>query len=164
MVGLKFINLQDIKRELDLNLILLLVFSLVIGEAIINTDTGSLVARQMGNLLQPYGTVPVLVGVLLFTTLLSSFITNVGAISIAFPLAYAISNELKIDGTPLYLGIAYAASAAFLTPIGYQTNLIVYGPGGYNFRDFFKVGLPTTIIYLSTVTIALVLMFPEILN
>ena len=54
---------------------------------------------------------------------------------------------------------AFAASAAFLTPIGYQTNLMVYGPGGYNFKDFFKVGLPVTFIYLSVVFVLLQMLY-----
>jgi len=162
MAAFNLINLQDVKRELDLNLIAILVFSLAIGQAIIKTGTGNLLGNYLLEALQPFGMIAVLVGLLLITTLLTSFITNVGAISIAFPLAYAIAQNLQIDGSPLYLGIAYAASAAFLTPIGYQTNLIVYGPGGYNFKDFFNVGLPVTFIYLFVVTIMLILLYHEV--
>lgn len=162
MIALGFITMQDVKRDLDLNLIAILVFSLVIGEAIIQTETGELVATQIINLLKPYGLIPILVGLLVLTTLLSSFITNVGAVSIAFPLAYAISNQLQVDGAPFYLAIAYAASAAFLTPIGYQTNLIVYGPGGYNFKDFFRIGFPVTVLYLTVVCISVVLLYSEV--
>ena len=163
LAGFKMITLQDIKRELDLDLIAILAFSLAIGQAIIKTGTGDLVATWMLDALQPYGIIAVLTGLLLFTTVLTSFITNVGAISIAFPLAYSISTSLQIDGSPLYLAIAYAASAAFLTPIGYQTNLIVYGPGGYNFRDFFKIGLPVTLIYLATVMVLILILFSDTL-
>lgn len=162
MIALGFITMQDVKRDLDLNLIAILVFSLVIGEAIIQTDTGELVATQIIGLLKPYGLIPILVGLLVLTTILSSFITNVGAVSIAFPLAFAISNQLQVDGAPFYLAIAYAASAAFLTPIGYQTNLIVYGPGGYNFKDFFKIGFPVTILYLIVVCTSVILLYPEV--
>lgn len=163
LAGFKMITLQDIKRELDLDLIAILAFSLAIGQAIIKTGTGDLVATWMLDALQPYGIIAVLAGLLLFTTVLTSFITNVGAISIAFPLAYSISTSLQIDGSPLYLAIGYAASAAFLTPIGYQTNLIVYGPGGYNFRDFFKIGLPVTLIYLATVMVLILVLFRDTL-
>jgi di/tricarboxylate transporter len=59
---------------------------------------------------------------------------------------------------------AFAASAAFSTPIGYQTNLMVYGPGGYNFKDFFKMGFPVTLIYLTIVFLMLRWLYPEVNN
>ena len=161
MVGLRMITVQDVKRESDLNLIGILVFSLALGQAMIKTGAGTLIAEWILSFTSQYGMVAIVSSLLVITTLLTSFITNVGAVSIAFPLAYAMSNSLHIDGMPLYLAIAYAASAAFLTPIGYQTNLMVYGPGGYTFRDFFKIGIPVTLIYLSTVLVCLIFMYKE---
>ncbi|MGK7397744.1 MAG: SLC13 family permease [Candidatus Cyclobacteriaceae bacterium M3_2C_046] len=156
------ITVQDIKRELDLNLIAILVFSLALGQAIIKTGTGDMIGDWMLDLLQPFGNIAVLTGLLILTTLLTSFVTNVGAISIAFPLAFSISNTMQIDGSPFYLALAYAASAAFLTPIGYQTNLIIYGPGSYTFKDFFKIGLPVTILYLTMTIMMVIFLFPDI--
>ncbi len=153
MVGLRMLTLPDVKQEVDINLVGILVFSLAIGQAMIKTGTGDLIARWILDITDGANTTVILGSLLLITTLLTSFITNVGAVSITFPLAYSLSNSLEVDGTPFYLAIAYAASAAFLTPIGYQTNLIVYGPGGYNFRDFLRVGLPVTVIYLVTVLV-----------
>ncbi|WKN41258.1 SLC13 family permease [Tunicatimonas pelagia] len=161
MVGLRMIALSDVKREVDINMVGILVFSLALGQAMITTGSGDLVAQQILGATASLGPTAVLASLLIITTLLTSFITNVGAVSIMFPLAYAISNTLQIDGTPLYLGVAYAASSAFLTPIGYQTNLIVYGPGGYNFRDFFRIGLPITAIYLATVLSMIKLLYPD---
>ncbi len=151
MIALKMLSIQDIKKEIDLNMVSILVFSLALGQAMIKTGSGDLMAQGILSLTDGLGTMGVLASLLVITTILTSFITNVGAVSITFPLAYAISNQLGVDGMPFYLGIAYAASAAFLTPIGYQTNLIVYGPGGYTFGDFMKIGLPVCIVYLLTV-------------
>ncbi|MGB3587715.1 MAG: SLC13 family permease [Tunicatimonas sp.] len=161
MVGLKMITLADVKRDVDVNMVGILVFSLALGQAMITTGSGELLAQQILNVTASLGPMAVLASLLVITTILTSFITNVGAVSIMFPLAYAVSNTLQIDGMPLYLGIAYGASAAFLTPIGYQTNLIVYGPGGYNFRDFFRIGLPVTIIYLTTVLVMIKVLYPD---
>ena len=149
MIGFNLITTQDVKRELDLNMIAILVFSLAIGQAIIKTDAGNMIAVAIIDMLEPYGTLSILIGLLIITNLLASIIGNVGAISISFPLAYGISNNLGIEGYPFFLTIAYAASAAFLTPISYQTNLIIFGPGGYKFKDFFKIGLPVNFIYLT---------------
>lgn len=160
MVGLRMVTLPDVKQEVDINLVGILVFSLALGQAMIKTGSGDLIARWILEITDGASATVVLGSLLLITTLLTSFITNVGAVSITFPLAYSLSNSLEMDGTPFYLAIAYAASAAFLTPIGYQTNLIVYGPGGYNFRDFLRVGLPVTIIYLVTVLVMIRWLYP----
>lgn len=162
MVILRMISLQDVKREVDLNMVAILVFSLALGEAMIKTGSGDLLATWILDMTKDFGTTAILASLLMITTLLTSFVTNIGAVSITFPLAYAISNSLQVDGMPFYLAIAYAASAAFLTPIGYQTNLIVYGPGGYTFRDFMKMGIPVAIVYLITVLIMIKVLYPEI--
>lgn len=163
MIGFNLITTQDVKRELDLNMIAILVFSLAIGQAIIKTDAGNMIALAFIDLLEPHGNIAILIGLLVVTNLLASFIGNVGAVSISFPLAYSISQNLGIEGYPFFLTIAYAASAAFLTPISYQTNLIIYGPGGYKFKDFLKIGLPVNIVYLSVALSVIVYRYREIL-
>ena len=156
MAGMKLITMKNLKRDLDINMVGILVLSISIGEAMIRTGTGDILAVELIRWLQPYGPLALLAGIMIFTTILTSFITNVGAVAIVFPVVLAVTQDLGLDGTPYYLGLAYAASAAFLTPIGYQTNLIVYGPGGYRFRDFFRIGLPVTIIYVG-MTIAMLI-------
>jgi di/tricarboxylate transporter len=163
MVGFKMISVQDVKRELDINMVIILVFSLAIGDAIIKTNAGNMIAHQLIELLNPYGIIAILIGLLIIANLLTSIIGNIGAIAISFPLAYSISTSLGISGYPFYLTIAYAASAAFLTPISYQTNLIVYGPGGYTFKDFFRIGLPVNIIYLIVALSTIILIYKDIL-
>lgn len=163
MIGFNLITTQDVKRELDLNMIIILVFSLAVGQAIIKTDAGDMVAMRIISLLEPFGNVSILIGLLIITNLLASFIGNVGAVSISFPLAYAISENLGINGYPFFLTIAYAASAAFLTPISYQTNLIIYGPGGYKFKDFFRIGLPVNLIYLSIALAVIIYRYRDVL-
>ena len=163
MIGFNLITTRDVKRELDLNMIIILVFSLAVGQAIIKTDAGNMVAMAIIDLLEPYGNIAILIGILILTNLLASFIGNVGAVSISFPLAYAISTNLEINGYPFFLTVAYAASAAFLTPISYQTNLIIYGPGGYKFKDFFRIGLPVNIVYLSVAMAVIIYRYRETL-
>lgn len=163
MVGLNMITLQNVKRDLDINLVVILVLSIALGEAMIKTGAGDLIAAGMVDLLKDYGAISLLIGLMLITTILTSFITNVGAVAIAFPLALAVSTSLGINGAPFYMGIAFSASAAFITPIGYQTNLIIYGPGGYNFKDFLRVGLPTTVVYLIASLVCIISLYSSIL-
>lgn len=162
MVGMKLITLQNIKRDLDINLIVILILSLALGQAMIKSGAGELIAHNAISLLQPYGNIYLLIGLMLITTMLTSFITNVGAVAISFPLAFALTSDLGLDGAPFYLAIAFSASAAFMTPIGYQTNLIVYGPGGYNFKDFMRIGFPVTILYLGIVIFGIISLYPEV--
>ena len=79
---------------------------------------------------------------------MAAYITNTAAVGIIFPIALTAARNLDISAMPFVLTVAYAAAANFMTPIGYQTNLMVYGPGGYSFKDFFKIGFPLTIIYM----------------
>ena len=110
-----------------------------------------MVSSWILQVVMPFGFNGIVLGLMLFTTLLTSFITNVAAVSIAFPLAYSISASTGIPGEALFLAVAFAASAAFMTPIGYQTNLLVMAPGDYKFNDFFKIGAPLTLLYLVVV-------------
>jgi di/tricarboxylate transporter len=148
LVAFQIITIKNMKRDLDAGLVAMLVLSITIGEAMIKTGTGDFLADNTLSFLQYYGPVWVLVGLMILTTILTSFVTNIGAVAIAFPIALALSESMGMEGAPFFLGITFAASAAFLTPIGYQTNLIVYGPGGYSFGDFIRIGIPMTIIYL----------------
>jgi di/tricarboxylate transporter len=81
------------------------------------------------------------------TTFLTALISNAAAVSIVFPIAMGVAEQLDLSYTPFFVAIAFAASGDFMTPIGYQTNLMVYGPGGYTFRDFLRVGSPLTLMY-----------------
>ena len=74
--------------------------------------------------------------------------TNKAAVALVFPIALTLALNLNLDPKPFILLVAFAGAASFITPIGYQTNLMIYGPGRYTFKDFFKIGLPLTLIYL----------------
>jgi di/tricarboxylate transporter len=74
-------------------------------------------------------------------------ITNAAAVSIMFPISMEMGNQLGEPLTPFFVAIAFAASGDFMTPIGYQTNLMVMGPGNYKFKDYFKLGFPLTLLF-----------------
>lgn len=142
------LSLTEIRRELDLSLLMVLVCSLAIGVALEKSGTAALLADLIIDSAQALGPVGVITALFLVTILLTSLITNAAAVSIVFPIAMAIASQLGLPSTPFFVAIAFAASGDFMTPIGYQTNLMVYGPGGYTFRDFFKVGVLLTLFYI----------------
>ncbi|MAZ29334.1 MAG: hypothetical protein CL868_19960 [Cytophagaceae bacterium] len=151
LIFIGYTNLQSLQRELNLNLFAILVGSIIIGEVFMSSGLADFISGNLFAVLEPYGTSVVILSLMFFTFILTSFITNVAAVSIAFPLAFSISTSMAIDAEALFLAIAFAASAAFMTPIGYQTNLLVMAPGDYKFKDFMKIGFPLSIIYIFVV-------------
>jgi di/tricarboxylate transporter len=141
---------KDLPKGIDYDLALIIVMSLALGTAMIKTGAADLIADAFISVFLPLGNVGVLLGVYLVTTLLAAYITNKASVGIIFPIAITMADTLALDPKPFVLTVAYAAAANFMTPIGYQTNLMVYGPGKYSFTDFFRVGTPLTILYMIT--------------
>jgi di/tricarboxylate transporter len=144
----KIANPKELYKGLNFNLIFIIALALALGHSMITTGLASLISNSFLDFLQPLGVLVLLGGIFIITNLLSSIITNIGAVAIMFPISLSIAQNLSINPKPFVLLIAYAAAASFITPIGYQTNLMVYGPGGYNFRDFMKIGLPLTLLFM----------------
>jgi di/tricarboxylate transporter len=147
LLFLGYFTLEDVKKELDLSLVGILVCALAVGHTLVSSGAADTIAQSVISLSGSTGQTGVMCALFLTTVALTSFITNVAAVSIVFPIATSLSRDLAIDTPALYVAIAYGASAAFLTPVGYQTNLMIYGPGGYEFKDFFRIGVPFTLIY-----------------
>lgn len=145
-VAIKTLRFNDLKKAFDFDLAVLLIASLAIGLALFKSGAAQWVATGV---LGVSGTHPVAAISLLFTVtlLITAVISNPATIAIVFPLAVSLANQLHISTTPVFVAIAFAASCDFMTPIGYQCNLMVYGPGNYSFKDFFKIGFPLTILY-----------------
>jgi len=153
LLFLKVLNKDLISKSFDLDLLFVLVSSLAIGLAISNSGTASYFIDKLLLLTGDRAMWVNLTVLFLVTVLLTSLITNVAAVSIMFPFALAMSDQLGTTATPFFVVIAFAASADFMTPIGYQTNLMVMGPGNYKFKDFNEIGFPLTIIYAITVLV-----------
>jgi di/tricarboxylate transporter len=147
LVAAGILNFTEIRKELDLSLLLVLVCSLAIGVALEKSGTATLLANLIIDASHSLGPVGVISALFVVTLVLTSLITNAAAVSIVFPIAMSIATQMNMAATPFFIAIAFAASGDFMTPIGYQTNLMVYGPGGYTFRDFFKVGAILTLLY-----------------
>ncbi len=144
----KVTNPKDIASKVDFNLALTIVLALAFGTAMLKTGFSELIANSIISLLAPLGTVGLLFALYVLTSVLGAYITNKAAVAVSFPIAISLAEQLGVSPKGFVLLVAYAAAANFLTPIGYQTNLMVYGPGNYTFKDFFKIGLPLTILYM----------------
>ncbi|TFG48343.1 MAG: SLC13 family permease, partial [Gemmatimonadales bacterium] len=115
------------------------------GAAMEESGLASVLAGGIIGAFNGWGTLGVLFGVLLATSLVTEVVTNNAAAAIVFPIAYAAAIKVGADPRVFALVVATMASASFLTPIGYQTNTMVFGPGGYRFSDFARLGAPITI-------------------
>jgi di/tricarboxylate transporter len=140
---------DEIRKEMDFNLIILLALGLAFGRAMTESGAADYIADLLLKVAVPLGSVGIIGGLFLITNLLSSYITNKAAVAIVFPVSIAMADTLSHDVTPYILVVCFGAAASFITPIGYQTNLMVYGPGRYSFKDFFRVGLPLTLLYMA---------------
>jgi di/tricarboxylate transporter len=157
-IFLKIMPLNEIRKGLDFDLIILIAFGLAFGKAMSNSGASVYLAEGF-LLLQNYLS-PTLFLMLIFliTNILAAYITNKAAVAILFPISVAVAMQLGLNPIPFILIVSFGAAANFITPIGYQTNLMVYGSGGYNFRDFMRIGWPLTLIYMivSSVILAVV--------
>ncbi len=147
-ISLQLVPFNEIRKGLDFNLIFVIALGLALGKAMENSGA----AQYIGHFIYTYFSDVPLAGLLMIlfiaTNLLASYITNSAAVAIMFPIALALSQSLQQTYLPFVLIISFGAAANFITPIGYQTNLMVYGPGRYKFNDYFKFGLPLTLIYM----------------
>lgn len=157
---MKVTNPKDLPKGIDYDLVLIIVMSLALGTAMIKSGAADLIANFFINIFLPFGKIGIIFGIYLITAFMAAYITNKAAVAIIFPISLTMAVNLELPYMPFILVVAYAAAANFMTPVGYQTNLMVYGPGGYSFKDFFKVGFPLTMIYMVvTVTILSLIYF-----
>jgi di/tricarboxylate transporter len=122
--------------------------SLALGTAMIKSGAAEIIANGIISLFMPLGKIGILTGIFLITSVLAAYITAKAAAAIIFPISLTTSVTLHLNPLPFALIVAFASAANFMTPVGFQTNLMVYGPGGYTFSDFFRVGAPLTFLYM----------------
>lgn len=148
------LTMADVKKAINWNVIILMGSSIGIGTAVEKTGLAALLAGGISFVQTAVGLAGILVMFFIVTLILTEIISNLATAAFMFPIGYSISLQLQLDPSMLAMVTAIAASCSFLSPIGYQTNLLVYGPGGYKFTDYVKVGLPLTILCM-IVTIGL---------
>jgi di/tricarboxylate transporter len=147
-------------REVDWMVIVLLGSLIPLGIAMQNTGTAVFIAGGILRLTAPLGLLGVLAAFYLLTSLLTELISNNAAAVVLTPIAVATGLALDVSPLPFVIAVMLAASNSFLTPIGYQTNTFIYGPGGYRFSDFFRVGAPLSVLLLVAATLVIPMFFP----
>lgn len=136
-----------IRKAVDVDLLAVLISSLAIGVGLKNSGAANLLVEGVLLFSDQYSILFSISMLFIITLILTTFITNAAAVSIMFPIAMEMGDQLGEPLTPFFVAIAFAASGDFVTPIGYQTNLMVMGPGNYKFKDYFRLGFPLTLMY-----------------
>lgn len=142
------LNMESARRSIDYQVLLVIACAFGLGIAVQKVGLADIIAGQA---LLVAGGDPWLMLVLIYlvTVLLTETITNNAAAIVMFPIAMSGAESLAVNAAPFAVAVMIAASASFITPIGYQTNLMVFGPGGYRFIDYIKLGLPLSLIVAS---------------
>ena len=146
LVIARCISRRDAQRSIQWNVLLVIASAFGISKALENSGVAQFLADQLISSVGSLGIMGILTCVYFITSFYTEIITNNAAAALVFPIALATANQAGIDPRPLAIAVAIGASASFATPLGYQTNLMVYGPGGYKFTDFLKIGIPMNII------------------
>ena len=142
----KSISARSALDAINWKVLLIIASSFGIAVALEKSGVAGFFADKMIYLVSPFGTLGYLMGIYIMAVIFGNLIYRNTAVIILFPIVFAISQSLEIVPLPLIITLAIAANSSFSTPISYQTNLMVYGPGGYKFSDYLKIGLPLQIL------------------
>jgi len=160
MVILKVLTMEQAYRVIDWRIVFLVAGMLPLGLAMTKTGATALFAHALTSALGPYGPHALLLGLLVLTVLLSQVIKGAAVSAVIAPIAIQAAVQIGVDPRAMAMGVALATSMAFVTPLGHPVNILMLGPGGYHFRDFFKVGLPLTILLFIVILFLLPVFWP----
>ena len=149
------LSVREAYASLDLRTLVLVAGMIGFGLTAEKTGVMAWLSGHLMTAAGPLGPYGVLAAVYLLASLLTEIISNAAAAVLMVPLAVGAAAGLGVDARPFVIAVAFAASASFATPVGYQTNTLVYGPGGYRFRDFVVVGLPLNLL-VGAISVALI--------
>ncbi|QLD33537.1 SLC13 family permease [Mannheimia varigena] len=147
-------------QSIDWKIILVLAGLLPLGEAMANSGAAQFIVDNTLGKVGAFGPLVVLAVLYLLTSTLTEFMSNAGTAVLLTPIAISTAKMLGVDASPFIIAVMFAAATSFMTPVGYQTNTMVYGAGGYKFTDFIKIGLPLNLIYWVLAVLLIPIFFP----
>ncbi len=160
MVLLGVLTMDQAYQAVEWKSVFLIAGMLPMGIAITKTGAAALMANWLISILGPAGPMALLVGLFWLTVILTQAMTGAAVAAVVAPIAIQTARTIGADPRSMVMGVALAASMAFMTPLGHAVNVLFMGPGGYSFRDYFKVGLPLTILLFLTIILLFPLFWP----
>lgn len=146
MIATGCLQLRNVFRALDSKVLLIIVAMMALSTALTKTGASAWYAQTFLDLFSDMGPAYVLSGLILMTSISTHVLSNNATAILVLPIAVSAAQALGVDPKPFIIGVCFGASACFAAPIGYQTNLLVYGPGGYRFSDYVKLGMPLNLL------------------
>jgi di/tricarboxylate transporter len=147
LIIFRSLTIKEAYQAINWQVIFLIAGAISMGIAMEKTGTAKLGAEKLIGLFGDWGPTALLSVLYLLSFLLTGIISNSAAAVLLAPIAISTANSLGVNAQPFLFAIAFAASSSFITPVGYQTNTMIYATGNYKFTDFFRVGLPLNIIF-----------------
>jgi di/tricarboxylate transporter len=154
------LEMEEAYRAINWKIIMLIMGTLALGLALEETGGAEYLAHGLIVGLGSAGPMAVLAVTFAMSSFLTTFLSNNAVAVILTPIVIGAVHEMGLDARPFIMAVALGASASFATPVGYQTNTLVYGAGGYRFSDFVKVGLPLNILFWILATLLIPLFWP----
>ena len=154
------IKVTELKRRFPIELLAIVGSAIGLAKLMIDTGLASQISDALFYLLGDFGPYGAFIAIFVMTVIFTELITNNAAAALSFPVAFALAIGFGVSPLPFVMAVAFGASASFISPFGYQTNLMVYSAGNYRIKDYVTVGLPLSIIYSITVLTLIPLVFP----
>lgn len=154
------LTLGEVRRRFPFELVLIVGGALATARVLESSGAAGLITDAVRYVFDGYGVWGAFIGIYVMTVLLTECVTNNAAAALAFPVALSTARAFGADPTPFVMLVAYAASAAFLVPSGYQTHLMVFSPGRYRVMDFVRTGIPMSLVYGLLVILLVPVYFP----
>jgi di/tricarboxylate transporter len=159
-LALGFAKVADLRRNMPYEIIVIIASSLVISDVMVQTGAAGLLAGGMLLGVERFGPYGALAMILVMTWILTELMSNNAAAALSFPVALGVAQQTGLDPLPFVMAVLYGASCSFMTPYGYQTNLMIMSPGRYTLKDFVRAGLPIALVFQAVALVTLPLVFP----
>ncbi|AXT32725.1 SLC13 family permease [Pseudoalteromonas tunicata] len=154
------VRVNEVKRRFPLELLVVVGSAIGLAKLMIGTGVASEISNAMLYVLGDFGPYGAFIAIFLMTVMFTELITNNAAAALSFPVAYSLAIGFGVDPLPYVMAVAFGASASFISPFGYQTNLMVYSAGNYRLKDYFTIGVPMSLVYSITVLTLIPIVFP----
>ncbi|WP_434566293.1 SLC13 family permease [Vibrio chagasii] len=160
LVAFGIVQLSELRRRFPVDIVVIVGSALSIAQLMISSGLSERMGQMFIEAFNGWGVFGALVATYLMTLILTELVTNNAAAALSFPIGYSMAVGYGVDPMPFIMAVLFGASASFISPYGYQTNLLVYSVGNYHLTDYLRIGIPISIVYSGLVLTLIPYFFP----